>query len=355
MKLLNNLLLRGGFQDYFGFPSSVNRENQYTTFPADTSYMFQNCVFENVSQTSIRFSINTEIYLLVESCMFAYCFSGFRGGAICFECGEMGSAVYSRNCGFYCGTYRGNNDMYYGQFIYSSAKNEGLNYYLQCSISKCGPNFLETRQHSSTFYNGRQRVSLNNFSFCECRDICGLSLDYSRNCEMNMTTFVSNMAQRYHCMQILNRYVTFTYNISFCNYVKNTDSVEGSTIYAHGAVLIRDSIFLDNGPYLFSNGAGTLTATRNYVKHIGAQINPSKTSTLSFTSFKNTDVTTNTLQIDHYATYYCDNYGNMALPDRTYPPEPTSCDTFHTATNEGIKLLSIFHLMANCLAMVFLN
>jgi len=339
--------LLSSFMDHFGVTSNRTVAGGSFTNPASSSFEFINSVFFDMSQGAILFDTNMYFNASIEECVFYYCRNGRNGGAITFLA-ESAQLVISKACGHSCYIHR--NEPY--QFAHISISNNKINHLLSSTISSCSPDHLEDRSHGFLMAGGNQIIHSTNISKAYGCDMAAYYTDYATLFEFSFNTIANCVAKRNHVIGFNKKHQIFPFNISFCNVVGNIDSPTGGVIVAGGgAFRFQNCIFMQNTITLFSLNQPIIVQSC-YIYHLGTVYTKSSPTIIDV---KTISMTTATYTLMHFSTHVCGEIeSNTHL--RTYPPEPTSCDSILSSNNGAVLLLeSVFHMVlaSQFLQMIF--
>ena len=252
---------------YFGVnfisSESINSRIQLTQpfhyWIHDSLFSFLNGFSNNGG--SISFSLNLNVNILIETCLFWDCFTSLANGGAIYISTTLGSLSLDRVCAYSCMITSGSTN--HGQFIFLS---QGTNMKSEINFSsaqKCAPLIVES--HSCIYLiNGFQIINNLNLSHNKAASISGIRLSPTRYSTIFYSSLNNNSASQTRCIELNSNYHEFFY----LNIVENTQSLLNNGIIrteVSTKSIFSNSIFVRNSlKYLFSN-AGEMQIYECYI------------------------------------------------------------------------------------------
>jgi len=344
----SHLFMRNSFIDFFPFQPERSVESQTVTRAYHQGVHIHNVVFDEFrSSSAVYYSlISLPVYLYIEKTSFANCENGDEGGAIYYN-GNSGGCALSSVCGYNC--YSDDID---GQLCYISTKeleNDKIILNLT-SATRCSPPFINGFRCSSIYLkNGNVTIRNLNSTNNYLSYTSGLQLRNAKQSSIQFANFVDNVVSYYAVIALIHLETCLHIDwIRSINMIRNNSPDPNGGII-HGEIAninTTNSIFLDNFGTLFFGKSGHITVNNCFLKH--GTIFPIFNTTRSTTSSViTTDIYTQTLQIERFATYYCilDFILPVQTPCMTIPLPPTGCPTAHSPSASGLSLLNSFKFL----------
>ena len=333
--LAYSLSIRSAFNDFFPGTVDMLMESQSISRPNVNNSHIVKSTFINIHcGSAIWFSTGGDNKLLVEECMFYNCTSYNNGGAIHFF-SMNGRLAISKVCGHHCFTENSN-----GQFIYQYKLSAIIH---QLSIHRCpGPYQMSTLNSPIYSLDGFDNFSFCNVSYCQTNAYCIYYGQQLSQFLLSYCTIADNIAASNSGIRL---YLISVSNIMNTNLINNYLS-NGPLISTDRPTYISGCIFLFNHCPLFGvYSTSTFSLTRCFINHV----NGFSYSIGSYAPLMTTIGYTQTLVINHYSTYYC----NQLIPEHnttpcpTFPAPPSTCLS-NTEYNSGFlhSLSSIINIIS---------
>jgi hypothetical protein len=246
------------FDDFYG-PGNTNikeyKESIYTVTitPTDQNVYVHNCVFHYCSSSSSGGALNcgSSVYkLLVEHTTFISCMtSSGHGGAIYFSSTTNGECIVSITCGFNCSC------SVYGQFIYTSTKNDVTckNHVNDSSFAHSSISISDSREVLCLYYGTILCPSVNitnkicyAWAVLYCQPVTGTGSPVSETFCMSYSSVVNDTANGDKGCFLLQNSAS-SHRIDTCNIMNNKqNSSSYGTISSWSNLFIKDSCILGN-------------------------------------------------------------------------------------------------------------
>jgi len=343
--------MRTGFSDYFeNSPSKVITEETFTHPAMESFHIVKNVYIDYFYQTPVFYSTLDVITMLVESCMFYNCSSGYSGGAVYFECSRSQCGVVS-TCFSRCFV----DGIYDGQALYLYSGTTSTNMIDFVSTYQCSPDTLLLRRSSIYTRSGTQKINSVNSSWNIVQLYSCLNIFQPASANISYSTFFRNSVIEYTAIYL---HTGATPLMMYCNFIGNNSPSStsygcihrhsGSTIFA-----ISFSVFQENLNILFSASSFSISVTNSWIQHQGTRnsgsFSPAAPTTSAFTQ---------TINLSHIRTFYCHPGQVIQLEYTqcpTVPDPPTACQITEQGSTMVIQSLLSSLIMVTRLSLVSLS
>ena len=305
--------LISSFSNYFPNTPFLLENNLSSRFILQNfNYYLNNNFFSNlhtINQNGGAILMNNinNISIVIESTVFYKCSiqGTYNGGAIYYN-SQYSNLLMNKICSSYCNTspWDVSTNMGHSQFIYSHISQNFLNFGQYLSVNYCYSYDNNGLWRVLTFYYGIQTLKNSNFSNNINRWCSSIDSYHSDKFIQSFSNINKNIASRYAIQILANSNLN---NISFSNYLNNSQSLTSYGMFMHGIDGISsfteffNCIFKNNNPnngaFFFYISSGTILINKCFYDWLIA--------TPSHLIFNDVMTNSNTLFLYHFSTVFC--------------------------------------------------